>query len=633
MNLLLSLNFRKEYMSYFQDTIANILGNNKLRSPQIEAYMEIQAYFAENPRGEALAVLPTGTGKSGLISIAPFGVSNGRVLIITPGLVTKESIRKTQEVLEDNFWVNFDIIFDPSHIPVVTEYSSEVSVEHLKSSNFIYSNIQRITSNNKGGLINRVDPQFFDMIIIDEGHHSPAQSWKEVISYFSDSKKLHLTGTPYRGDNQELPGKKIHETPLSEVMRDKYVKWLRKETVNAFKLYFTILEKPGVKLSKDEVLELKDREWLEKSVALSDECSSDVIQHSISKLNEFKELSPSVPHKILAVGCSILHAEKINLLYQQHGLRTVIVHSNMSSEDLNSNFQLIDDHECDVVISVNMLMEGYDNKYLSILALFRPYRSLNAFAQIVGRILRAIPANEITAFEIDNNAVVIYHEETGLDIMWNSFQQEVDRAKYQRIKEYDIADREYIERDTNLAEINTENSFTSNRSSYLEDIDFNSLFEEKRAEISLVVQAKLQAMAQMPELDQEDIDFLRKKLIQKEMKKVAFEYIDPQLINLRPDLARKQLREILTKKIQDEATNLLSDFKITEKGTDLFDKFRNIIYGMPEETPNDAVIVRYINSKLSKKFKAVKTRDNSTLLSSLHEINSVIEELRRMLTC
>ncbi|WP_391528273.1 hypothetical protein [Photorhabdus akhurstii] len=31
------------------------------------------------------------------------------------------------------------------------------------------------------------------------------------------------------------------------------------------------------------------------------------------------------------------------------------------------------------------------------------YRSINAFAQVVGRILRAIPDDEITAFEIDNN--------------------------------------------------------------------------------------------------------------------------------------------------------------------------------------------------------------------------------------
>ncbi|MDD2554185.1 MAG: DEAD/DEAH box helicase family protein [Desulfitobacteriaceae bacterium] len=59
--------------NYFRDTLVNIINNNKLREPQIEAYMKIKEYFNSNPHGEALVVLPTGTGKSGLVSIAPFG--------------------------------------------------------------------------------------------------------------------------------------------------------------------------------------------------------------------------------------------------------------------------------------------------------------------------------------------------------------------------------------------------------------------------------------------------------------------------------------------------------------------------------------------------------------------------------
>ncbi|EPL10693.1 DEAD/DEAH box helicase family protein [Pseudomonas sp. CF150] len=98
-------------MNYFTETAANILGNNKLRTPQIEAYIKAQDHFASSDE-DALIVLPTGTGKSGLISIVPYGLAKGRVLIVTPNLVTKQSIRKTQELLEDNFWINQDIIFN-----------------------------------------------------------------------------------------------------------------------------------------------------------------------------------------------------------------------------------------------------------------------------------------------------------------------------------------------------------------------------------------------------------------------------------------------------------------------------------------------------------------------------------------
>ncbi|MDN4733935.1 DEAD/DEAH box helicase family protein [Vibrio parahaemolyticus] len=327
--------------------------------------------------------------------------------------------------MDDNFWVNFDIIFNPIHLPVVSEYSAELSDEHLAESNIVYSNIQKLSSKRGGGLLNRdiVDADFFDMIIIDEAHHAPANTWQEVLDYFPKAKKLHVTGTPYRGDNQVVPGERIHETPLSEVMRDRYVKWLRKETVNAHELYFTIAEKPDEPLTKDEVLKFKDKEWLEKSVALSKECSLDVIDHSIRKLGILNESSPNVPHKILAIGCSIAHAEDLLNWYKKRGLESIIVHSDMAPEDLAIAFRSINNHACQVVISVNMLMEGYDHHYLTVLALFRPYRSINAFAQVVGRVLRAIPEKDITAFEIDNNAVVIYHEETGLDFMWKNSKQ------------------------------------------------------------------------------------------------------------------------------------------------------------------------------------------------------------------
>ncbi len=621
-------------MSYFLNTPVNIESNHKLRNPQIEAYIKIQDFFQSNPYGEALVVLPTGTGKSGLISIAPFGCCTGRVLIITPGLVTKQSIQKTQEVLDDNFWVNFDVIFNPMHLPIISEYSTQLSNEHLSQSNIIYSNIQKLTSARDSGLLNRdiVTHDFFDMIIVDEAHHAPASTWQEVLDYFPRAKKLHVTGTPYRGDNQMVPGEKIHETPLSEVMRDRYVKWLRKETVNANELYFTVAEQPDVMLTKDEVLKLKDKEWVEKSVALSEACSFDVIENSIQRLNELKELSPNVPHKVLAVGCSIKHAEDLLKWYKSKGLDSVIVHSEMGPDELQIAFNQINNHECQVVISVNMLMEGYDHRYLTILALFRPYRSINAFAQVVGRVLRAIPEEEATAFEVDNNAIVIYHEETGLDFMWKKFQQEVDRAKQQRVKDYSGLCREYSDRSQTLAGISSEDAFISDKDSYLNDIDFNDIFEQKRAEIGEKVSGKIEALKQAGVLDEDDFEAIKSKLIEKETNKVSSE-IDPALIEKRPDLARKRLRELLTKKAQDEAANLLCDLDIDEKSCELAPQFMSIIPYLKLDTPNDGVLVRYINTKLAKKYGRVNDRDNKTLLNSLNQVPLLMEELRKMLSC
>lgn len=616
-------------MNYFIETAVNILGNNKLRTPQIEAYIKAQEHFS-NSNEDALIVLPTGTGKSGLISIVPFGLAQGRVLIITPGLVTKQSIRKTQELLEDNFWINFDVIFSAEDLPITCEYNSQTLLTSLEQSHFVYSNIQQVYNDRGASLTKRVPSDFFDLIIIDEGHHAPAGTWQKTLNHFSKAKKIFVTGTPFRGDKQEVPGKLIHETPLSEVMRDRYVKWLRKETVNAHELYFTLAEQPGVRFSKDEVLELKDREWLERSVALSPECSMDVIERSIANLTELRKSSPNVPHKILAVGCSITHAEDLRTWYQSKNLTAAIVHSDMEQSEIDAAFRVVDNHQCDVVISVNMLMEGYDHRYLTVLALFRPYRSINAFAQIVGRVLRAIPAEEITAFEIDNNAVVIYHEETGLDSMWSAFQKEVDRAKHQRTREYTITDEEYTRKEHSLAGVSSSNAFVSDRDSYLDDLDFNKIFSEKRAEIDSIATQKVQALVGLEEYDEETLAQFKNLFINAETKKAA-QTIDPNLVAKRPEIARKQLREILTKKAQDEVATLLSDLNIDEKASTLYPKFRNHLTVAKPTMPNDGILVSFINAKLVKKFGKVAERDNSSLSKSIEHVEVIMAELRGML--
>ncbi|MGN7511551.1 DEAD/DEAH box helicase [Aeromonas salmonicida] len=618
-------------MPYFFDTAVNIEGNTKLRAPQIEAYIKIKEFFSEPNNKEALVVLPTGTGKSGLISIAPFGVSHKRVLIITPGLITKDSIRKTQEVLADNFWVNFDIIFSSKDIPVVNEYLPDLSDEHLNSSHIVYSNIQKITSSRGNALINRVPPDFFDLIIIDEAHHSPAQSWRDTLHHFSNSKILHVTGTPYRGDNQEIPGVKIHETPLSEVMRDKYVKWLRKETVNAHELFFITPEQPGVKLSKEQILMLKDKEWIEKSIALSKECSLDVIDHSITKLNDLKNASPKVPHKILAVGCSIAHAEDLLTWYKERGMTSVIVHSEMEPTDLSDALMKVEHHQCDVVISVNMLMEGYDHKYLTVLAIFRPYRSLNSFAQVVGRILRVIPEPEITHFEIDNNGIVIFHEEIGLNFMWENFQKEVEKARRATVREYSFTDRDYTERGNELAGIESDSAYVSNADSYLNDIDFNALFERKRLEISDSVTQTIEKIKQSgADIPDDTLELLRQSLAEKEVQKAA-EVIDPELIEKRPHQARKLMREILKTRTQDGVSNLLIDHGIGEKSSELYGVFSRYMPYLKTNEANDGILVRYVFMKLSSAYGPVDKRDNKTLLQSINDLDQVLAEVERMI--
>ncbi|MRN53924.1 DEAD/DEAH box helicase [Paenibacillus monticola] len=615
-------------MTYFMEIVPNIIENKKLREPQIEAYIKIKEYFESNPVGEALVVLPTGTGKSGLISIAPYGVSNKRVLVITPGLVTKKSVVKTLHPLEDNFWLNQDVIFSPEDMPVVEEYESDMLMSSLEKCNFVITNVHKLNKSSQKSLLNNVPRDFFDLVIIDEAHHSVANTWVEALEYFSEAKKLHVTGTPYRGDHQELPGEEIHNTSLSEVMALKYVKWLRKATINNGNLYFSI---PGdqKKYSKDEVLEIKEKEWVEKSIALSEECSIDVIDESIKQLKIIKDASPNVPHKILAVACSIKHARDVAHWYRDKGSLVRIVHSAMKPDELEQAFLDIEDHKCDVVVSVNMLMEGYDHKYLTVLSLFRPYRSLNAFAQVIGRVLRAIPNEEITDFAIDNNAVVIFHEEIGLNLMWEIFSKEVEKSKKIPVKEYVISDREYEKREIVYASIEKDQYFISDKDSYLSGLDFNEMFEQARSQIESELESKIQKLRDAG-LSEEDVQ-AAKEAIKKQSITSKKNEIDELLLSKRPELLRKKTRGLLYNNANEAVQVVLEEKGINPKDTDLYLKFNKIVHNLNSDCTNDGILVRYINARLYNKYGPVKKREPEALLDSQKYLGVIIEELRRMI--
>lgn len=626
-------------MGYFREIEPNIVNNKRLREPQSEAYLKIKEYFDKKGNdGEALAILPTGSGKSGLIAVAPFGVSDGRVLVITPGLVTKQSVLKTLHPLEDNFWYKYDVVFSLEDMPVVVEYEPNVLMTSLEKADFVISNVQRLDPPSGNGLIGKVPPDFFDMVIVDEAHHSVADSWIHALEYFKSAKKLHVTGTPLRGDGIPIPGEIVIDVPLSSVMKLGYVKMLRKQTVDNSELLFTIGNDKRT-YSLNEVKELKEKEWIEKSVALSEKCSLEVIRLSIENLKKIKSASPNVPHKILAVGCSIKHADDICKWYGDEGMKAVLIHSGIEQDELERKFMAVENHECEVVVSVNMLMEGYDHRYLTVLALFRPYRSRNAFEQVVGRVLRAIPEDEIADHRVDNNAIVIYHEKTGLDNLWMKFQKEVEKAKMlEELREEYLEDvtsspneKEYEERDKILGRIVEVGSGTKGSvESYIETIDFNQLFDTARKEIEHQLdteEVKWRAVG----LSEEEISILKKERGRTLSSSKRGEF-DKLFMEKRPELYRAKNRKLLKQRVEEKAVEILSECNLDPKGTELYNSFR-VHLNLEKPIANDGVIVRYLNRRLYNKFGRVSDRELEALEKSFEYLSDLVEEVKGMIQC
>ncbi|MEM2078925.1 MAG: DEAD/DEAH box helicase [Thermosphaera sp.] len=167
------------------------LSKISLREYQLEA---LDKWRSNNHQG--IVALPTGSGKT-LIGVAAIASTGRRSLVIT---FTREQMFQWR-----------DAILKATNIP-----SSMIGV--------IYSEEKRlapitITTYQSGfRIINELSP-LFDLLIVDEVHHLPADKFKHIAVHSIAKYRLGLSATPYREDGRHeelfplLGGIIYHKTP------------------------------------------------------------------------------------------------------------------------------------------------------------------------------------------------------------------------------------------------------------------------------------------------------------------------------------------------------------------------------------------------------------------------------------
>jgi DNA repair protein RadD len=417
--------------TFFSSARTSIAENPRLRVPQLDGHAAAVHYFAGGG-AHAIEQIPVGCGKSGLITLLPFGIARGRVLVVAPNRTIHKQLVNAFNASNPNcFYREFQVLDDFTHGPWVAALDSGANRSDLDNAHVVVSNIQQLAGSSRRWLPNLPD-DFFDLIIIDEGHHASAASWREIFARFPRAKIMSLTATPFRSDNQPVEGDAIFRYPIAEAMRKGYITNITSINVAPELLTFrygTDDDQDKVH-TLEEVLHLRDKQWFSKGVALSDACNISIVDASIQWLEYLRE-GGRTKHQIVASACSIDHARRIRALYEERGMRGSEIHSDMPQQDKDSIHRRLQDGELDVVVQVQMLGEGFDHKPLSVAAVFRPYRSLSPYIQFVGRVMRVNRPNKVA--HPDNRAVIVSHVGLNIEKHWDDF------------KLMDQEDRELIE--------------------------------------------------------------------------------------------------------------------------------------------------------------------------------------------
>ena len=106
----------------------------------------------------------------------------------------------------------------------------KIEGEAIKSREMYFANYQAIAKDERRpGLYREYDPDFFDLIIVDECHRRSSRdesNWREILEYFAPAYQLGMTATPLREENRDTYnyfGKPLYTYSLKQGIQDGFL--------------------------------------------------------------------------------------------------------------------------------------------------------------------------------------------------------------------------------------------------------------------------------------------------------------------------------------------------------------------------------------------------------------------------
>lgn len=321
-----------------------------------------------------LVVAATGTGKT---VIAAFDYqrfrdehqqNNNLLFIVHREEILEQSIATFRSVLEDE---KFGELWVGSHQP---SFKSEL--------NHLFVSIQTFNSNKER--FQRLGENHYDFIIIDEAHHSTAESYRQLFTMFRPKILLGLTATPERADGKSL---------LPDFNNRIAAEMRLPEAINRLLLspfqYFCI---------GDKTVDLSQVKWN----AAAGSYDEDELFRKLNTEGRLNLILGTIPHYLsdehhchaLCFCCRKEHAEDTALGLRKAGYNAEALTSDDSTEDRKKKITRFKGGEINYLCVVDIFNEGVDIPGIDTVLFLRPTKSLTVFLQQLGRGLRLAPGKD-----------------------------------------------------------------------------------------------------------------------------------------------------------------------------------------------------------------------------------------------
>lgn len=347
--------------------------------PSVEKYKltpnNMQVGFIANlrkilDRGEerALLISATGTGKTYASAFAMRELGFKRVLfLVHRGQLAKQTKKSYERVFDKS--VSMGLV-GAGH----NDYDKD----------YVFATVQTL---NRDTHLFQYQPDAFDCIILDEAHHTSADTYQKVMSYFKPRLWLGMTATPdKRDDNEE--GRNIYEIFHYQIAYEIRLQQAMEENLLCPFHYFGISD---ISMLDDNQIKTKQLDAKDFNQLVSDERVKNIIEQA-------KYYGYSGDRVKGLIFCSrIDESEELSEKFNKLGYRTIALNGSASEDERAEAFERLamDENDpsdemqpLDYIFSVEILNEGVDIVEINQVIMLRPTESPIVFIQQLGRGLR-----------------------------------------------------------------------------------------------------------------------------------------------------------------------------------------------------------------------------------------------------
>ena len=329
-----------------------------LRPYQKEAIAAVESAMARGVR-RPLLVLPTGCGKT-LVFASLIAKRGGSALVLAH---RDELLRQAAEKIA---------IADPTLALGVGFVAAQRDDVHAP---VVVGSVQTLA---RAGRLARL-PRRFDTVVVDEGHHVAARSYRRILEHLSPTPLiLGVTATPARADGQQLGDvwqEIVYQRGIAEMIRAGYLADIRGVRVGLEQVKLDEVEQSGGDFDADALGKVLERASAPLHVLAA------YRQHATGRKAIIFVPTVALAHRMAAV-------------FREAGIRAEALDGKTPWEERRAILARLHTGETRVVANVAVLGEGVDVPSVDAVILATPTRSQVKYTQCLGRGLRTFPGKE-----------------------------------------------------------------------------------------------------------------------------------------------------------------------------------------------------------------------------------------------